>query len=328
MNKYLLMRKIIQDISLVLIMTVIIFVVFRLMPGNPAELFITVSRTGYVNPHEYQARLAQLGLQNGKYSLTDFETYLYQMFTFNWGPDYINHGELVSTEIAQALPYTLVLIGTTSILSFAFGIPLGIWVSKIRGTKKEGAVLSISLIVNSIPYFIIGVFLFLYFVVALGWFPIKAQIPLSYIESPTPYTIGVLLYDMALPFFSLLFIETAGHMITMRAAMVSTLGEDHITTARAKGVPEKSILRKHAARIAVIPVTTRLALQIAFLMSGSLIVAIIFNWPGMGPLLYKAVLHEDYPLSEASTFIIALLTILAYSLIDYIHAYLDPRIKV
>jgi peptide/nickel transport system permease protein len=75
-------------------------------------------------------------------------------------------------------------------------------------------------------------------------------------------------------------------------------------------------------------VTTRLALQLSFLISGSLIVAIIFNWPGMGPLLYHAVLNEDYPLSEASTFIISLLTIVAYSLIDYIHAWLDPRIKV
>lgn len=328
MNIYLLTRKIVQDVSLVFIVTVIIFVVFRLMPGNPAELFVTVSKTGYVNPSTYHDRLVELGLQNGKYSLTDFETYFRQMFTFNWGKDYVNQGELVSTEIAQALPYTLVLIGTTAILSFAIGIPLGIFVSRIRGGKKEGAILSLSLIVNSIPYFIIGVFLFLYFVVALGWFPIKAQIPLSYIEAPTPSTFLILLHDMALPFFSLLFIESAGHMITMRAAMVSTLGEDHITTARAKGVPEKSILRKHAARIAVIPVTTRLALQIAFLMSGSLIVAIIFNWPGMGPLLYYAVLHEDYPLSEASTFIIALLTIIAYSMIDYIHAWLDPRIKV
>ncbi len=328
MNKYLLMRKVIQDISMVLVVTVIIFIVFRLMPGNPAELFIPVSKTGYINPEAYQNRLVQLGLQNGKYSLTDFVTYLHQMFTFNWGKDYVHQGELVSTEIALALPYTLVLIGSTAILSFAFGIPFGILVSRLRGGKKEGVLLSISLIVNSIPYFIIGVFLFLYFVVAFGWFPIKAQIPLSYIESPTPSTLITLLYDMALPFFSLLLIETAGHMITMRAAMVSTLGEDYITTARAKGVPEKSILRKHAARIAVIPVTTRLALQIAFLMSGSLIVAIIFNWPGMGPLLYHAVLDEDYPLSEASTFIIALLTILAYSMIDYIHAWLDPRIKV
>ena len=151
MNVYLLMRKIIQDVSLVLIMTVIIFIVFRLMPGNPAELFITVSRTGYTSPNAYHNRLVQLGLQNGKYSLTDFETYVYQMFTFNWGKDYVNQGELVSTEIAQALPYTLVLIGTTAILSFAFGIPLGIWVSRIRGGKKEGVILSLSLIINSIP---------------------------------------------------------------------------------------------------------------------------------------------------------------------------------
>ncbi|EQB68682.1 MAG: hypothetical protein AMDU5_GPLC00008G0009 [Thermoplasmatales archaeon Gpl] len=144
MNKYLLMRKVIQDISMVLVVTVIIFIVFRLMPGNPAELFIPVSKTGYINPEAYQNRLVQLGLQNGKYSLTDFVTYLHQMFTFNWGKDYVHQGELVSTEIALALPYTLVLIGSTAILSFAFGIPFGIWCQDFEVGRRRGSPFNIT----------------------------------------------------------------------------------------------------------------------------------------------------------------------------------------
>ncbi|MCL6015181.1 MAG: ABC transporter permease [Candidatus Thermoplasmatota archaeon] len=330
MNIYLLTRKIIQAFALVVIMTLIIFVVFRLMPGNPGLLLLkSANKTGTpLSTKQKEAILSTLGLQDGKFSLVDFETYLYQMFTFHWGKDFNSPGQYVYNEIANALPYTLVLIVSSALLSFAIGIPLGIVVSKMRGGKKEGVLLTTSLILNSIPYFILGVILFLYLAVYSSVLPLKSSVPLTYITHPSLSTFPILLYHIALPFSTLLIIESMGHMITMRAAMVSTLGEDHITTARAKGVPEKSILRKHAARIAVIPVTTRLALQLSFLISGSLIVAIIFNWPGMGPLLYHAVLNEDYPLSEASTFIISLLTIVAYSLIDYIHAWLDPRIKV
>jgi peptide/nickel transport system permease protein len=321
MNVYLLIRKIFQALSLVLIMTVITFVVFRLMPGNPG-LFAERGLPKTLNAKAREAYLASLGLQNGKFSLVDFETYLYQMFTFHWGKDLLHPGQTVYGEIAAALPYTMVLIVSTALLSFALGIPLGIFVTRLRGTKKEGGILTGSLILNSVPYFIIGILMWLYIGLYLRWLPFNANVTLSFSNIPE------ILKAMAMPFISLLIIETTGHMITMRAAMVSTLGEDHITTARAKGVPEHSILRKHAARIAVIPVTTRLALQISFLISGSLIVAIIFNWPGMGPLLYNAVIQEDYPLSEASTFVISLLTILSYSLVDYIHAWLDPRIKV
>ncbi|MGP6220486.1 ABC transporter permease [Caldiplasma sukawensis] len=330
MNKYLLMRKIIQDVALVIIMTVLTFVVFRLMPGNPAELFFKgIEKNGHpITAQTKEAICAELGLSHGKFSLQDFETYLYQMFTFNWGKDYINVGETVAEEISLALPYTLVLTGSTAILSYVIGVPLGIYISRIRGTKKESAILSTALALNSVPYFIIAILLFLYVSYYTGLFPLYANVPYSEVTTFTPAGFVNLLYHIAMPFISLLVIEMFGHMITMRAAMVSTLGEDHILTAKAKGVSGKAILRRHAARIAIIPVTTRLALQISFLISGSLLVAIIFDWPGMGPLLYNAVLKEDYPLSEAATFVISLMTIIAYSMIDYIHAWLDPRIKV
>lgn len=330
MNIYLLSRKLVQAVALVLIMTMIVFIVFRLMPGNPGLLLLkSASKNGEpLSTAQKDAILSSMGLQDGKFSLISFQTYLYQMFTFHWGKDFTHPGQYVYGEIATALPYTLVLIVSTALISYIIGVPLGIVVTRLRGTKREGVLLSVSLILNSVPYFIIGVLLFLYLSVALGIFPIRATVPLTYITHPSLATFPILLDRMAMPFVSLLIIESMGHMITMRAAMVSTLGEDHVLTARAKGVNEKSILRKHAARIAVIPVTTRLALQVSYLISGALIVAIIFDWPGMGPLLYHAVLNEDYPLSEASTFVIGLMTILAYSSIDYIHAWLDPRIKV
>jgi len=136
------------------------------------------------------------------------------------------------------------------------------------------------------------------------------------------------LRTIAIPLVSLFLIGAAGHLITMRATMVSILGEDFITTARAKGVKEKDILRKHAARNALIPVSTRMALEFALILSGALIVDIIFTYPGIGFYLYEATLKEDYPLIEAATFMISVITIFAYLIIDYVHAWLDPRIRV
>lgn len=142
MNIYLLTRKIIQAFALVVIMTLIIFVVFRLMPGNPGLLLLkSANKTGTpLSTKQKDAILSTLGLQDGKFSLVDFETYLYQMFTFHWGKDFNSPGQYVYNEIANALPYTLVLIVSSALLSFAIGIPLGIVVSKMRGGKKRGSV--------------------------------------------------------------------------------------------------------------------------------------------------------------------------------------------
>lgn len=327
MNKYLLGRKILQGAILIILMALIIFIVYRLMPGNPGEIAIR-SFKGRITVQQKQAILASLGLAHGKWSLSDFLVYMKQMFTFNWGYDFQNPSQTVASIVFTALPYTLLLIGSTVLLSFVFGIPLGITATRLRGKRSEGALLTTSLVLTSIPYFILAILLFLYLAVYSSILPDNSNFTLNYLTNPTPAHLLYVAERIALPFISLIIVGATGHLLTMRASMVSVLGEDFITTARAKGVPEKSILRKHAARNALIPVTTRMALELALVISGAIIVGIIYNWPGLGLILYQAVLNEDYPLSEASAFIISLLTIFAYLITDYIHAWLDPRIKV
>lgn len=319
MNAYLITRKIIQGIILILLAVIIIFVVFRLMPGNPADLFIH-SLGARATTAEKQALLAQLGLSGGKWSFTGFVTYFKDMFTGKFGYDYYN-GSSISAELVQALPYTLALIGTATVLGWIIGIPLGITTTRLRNKKSESVILTSSLILTSIPYFILAIVLYLYLVAFGTFFPISSGFSWN-----DPIT--TILWDLSLPLISLAIIGATGHLITMRATMVSILGEDFINTARAKGVPEKSILRKHAARNAMIPISTRMALEFATVASGALIVDVIFSYPGIGLELYNATLSENYPLSEAATFIIALVTIFAYLIVDFIHSWLDPRVKV
>ncbi|MFG1414607.1 MAG: ABC transporter permease [Thermoplasmataceae archaeon] len=296
------------------------------MPGNPADL-ILLSLKSKPTLAQKQALLQQFGLQNGKWSYQAFTTFMYDMFTAHWGYDFYI-GTTVSQIIFTALPYTLVLVGSAAVLGWVFGIPLGITTTRLRGRKSETAILTSSLIVSSIPYLVLAVLLYLYLVAFLHWFPVTGYFSFTELEHPTLFSVLSVMRSIAIPLVSLFLIGAAGHLITMRATMVSILGEDFITTARAKGVREKDILRKHAARNALIPVSTRMALEFALILSGALIVDIIFSYPGIGYYLYEATLKEDYPLIEAATFMISIVTIVAYLIVDYVHAWLDPRIRV
>jgi peptide/nickel transport system permease protein len=326
MNAFVAVRKLIQGVVLLFLVAIIIFVIFRLMPGNPADL-ILLSLKSKPTLAQKQALLQQFGLQNGKWSYQAFTTFMYDMFTAHWGYDYYT-GSTVSQIVFTALPYTLVLVGTAAVLGWVFGIPLGITTTRLRGKRSEAAILTSSLIVSSIPYLVLAVLLYLYLVAYLHWFPVTGYFSFTQLEHPTFFSVLSVIRSIAIPLVSLFLIGAAGHLITMRATMVSILGEDFITTARAKGVREKDILRKHAARNALIPVSTRMALEFALILSGALIVDIIFSYPGIGYYLYEATLKEDYPLIEAATFMISVVTIFAYLIVDYVHAWLDPRIRV
>jgi peptide/nickel transport system permease protein len=326
MNAFVAVRKLIQGVVLLFLVAIIIFVIFRLMPGNPADL-ILLSLKSKPTLAQKQALLQQFGLQNGKWSYQAFTTFMYDMFTAHWGYDFYI-GTTVSQIIFTALPYTLVLVGSAAVLGWIFGIPLGITTTRLRGRKSETAILTSSLIVSSIPYLVLAVLLYLYLIAFLHWFPVTGYFSFTELEHPTLFSVLSVMQSIAIPLVSLFLIGAAGHLITMRATMVSILGEDFITTARAKGVREKDILRKHAARNALIPVSTRMALEFALILSGALIVDIIFSYPGIGFYLYEATLKEDYPLIEAATFMISIVTIVAYLIVDYVHAWLDPRIRV
>ncbi len=327
MNPYLAVRKVIQAVSLVLLMAVFLYVIFRLMPGNPAQLFLFGARNGRASAQELSTLENQLGLSGGKWSVTGFERYMYDMFTFQFGYDY-DKATPVWTLLSTALPYTLLLLGIATLIGYVVGIPLGVVATTFRGKRSEAGLVTTGLVLNSIPYFILAILLYLYFVVYFRLSPPSAAFPLSDVTSASWAHFVTVLTDLALPLTTLAVIEAGAYLLTMRAAMVSVLGEDFILTAKAKGVPEGSIMFRHAARNAMIPVSTRMALEFALVTSGAVITEIIYSYPGIGFLIYNAILNLDYPLAEGALFIISLIVILTYSALDFIHAWLDPRIRL
>ncbi len=327
MNPYLIARKIIQVAILIVLMAVVIFVVYRLMPGNPAQLLLFGATKHGLSPQKVLQLEQQMGLAGGKWNFANFITYMKDMLTFNFGYDYYQN-LTVWQIIQQALPYTLLLFGLAAIISFVIGIPLGIITTWFRGTRKEAGLVGSSNVLNAIPFFVLAIVLIVYFTGQIPIFPVRAIFPLTWLTQPTLASLADAAYYMFLPVTSLVAIEAAAHLLTTRAAMVGILGEDYITTARAKGVSERSLMFHHAARNAMIPISTRMALEFALLMSGAVIVEIIFSWPGMGHLLFQATLSLDYTLAEGSLFVISLVTIVTYAFVDFIHSWLDPRIKL
>ncbi len=327
MNIYLIIRKVVQSAILIVSMAAVLFVIFRLMPGNPAELFLHDARTHFATKQELQIIEARLGLTGGKWNFENFLIYMKDMFTFNFGYDYYSQ-ESVATLIGNSMPYSLLLLGTALALSFVVGLPLGILATWYHGKKKEAVINTSNLILNSIPYFILAIVFYLYFVAFYPIFPVRGSFStFDLYHMYDPSILVTVLWKMTLPLLSLVLVEEAAHVLTMRAAMVSVMGEDFITTARAKGVAERTIFFRHAARNAMIPVSTRMALEFAFLTSGAIFVEAIFSWPGIGTLIYQSALNEDYPVSEGALFTISLVVIIAYSIIDFVHAWLDPRIS-
>ncbi len=329
MNVYLITRKIIQAVVLILFVVVILYVLLRLMPGNPAELYIHSLK--HPTPTTINHIYKEYGINpKNKYSLGEFIIYFKDMFTFHFGVSFSNTNQTVMSLIDSALPYTLIIFGIAAVASFIIGIPLGILTSFLRGKKAESPILVTSTVLNSIPFFAMAIVVFLIFAVYYPIFPLQVSFyrltPLF--VHPTISRLATMFYYFAMPILTLVAIEAMGHLLTMRSIMVSVLGEDFITTAKAKGVKTSSIMFHHAARNAMVPESTRMALEFALLMSGAVITEIIFGVPGMGRLLYTNTLDENYPVIQASLFILSIVTIIAYSLVDFIHAWLDPRVKV
>ena len=329
MNVYLLARKVVQDVVLILFVVVILYILLRLMPGNPAELFIHSLK--HPTPAAIAAIYKEYGINpKNKFSLTEFEIYFKDMFTFNFGVSFANRNDTVISLISAALPYTLIIFGMAAIISFVIGIPLGILTSFLHGKKSESPILVTSTILNSIPFFALAIIVFLLFAVYYPIFPLQVSFYriAPFLSAPTLSGFEQMMFYFAMPIITLVAIEIMGHLLTMRSIMVSVLGEDFITTARAKGVKESTIMFRHAARNAMIPESTRMALEFALLMGGAVVTEIIFGVPGMGRLLYTNTLDENYPVIQASLFILSLVTIVAYSLVDYVHSWLDPRVRV
>jgi peptide/nickel transport system permease protein len=298
------------------------FALPRLMPGNPIQNLIGKIQT-QVTPAEINAiRLSFGDTKQGV--IGQYFTYITQMFHGNLGIS-ITLGAPVTSILRESVPWTVGLIGISTILSFVVGTFAGAMLGWTRGSRFD-TLIPTATFFQAVPYFFLATVMLLAFGSDLHWFPVLGAYNQTVIPGWNwPYILNVIRYA-ELPVISIVLSSIAGWMLGMRNMMITMIGEDFVLMAVAKGLPRRKVIF-HAARNAVLPSIANLSLAIGLVVSGALLVELVFNYPGVGDLLLQAVLNEDYPLIQG-IFLVITLTVLAANLIaDFIYLALDPRTR-
>jgi peptide/nickel transport system permease protein len=308
---------------LVLFLTVVLnFGLPRMMPGSPM-VFLAGEDVVFLTPEQRAQLYALYGLDQPQWK--QFTTYVGNLARGQLGYSF-QRGRPIAEIVHERLPWTMGLVGTSLVLATLLGTALGAATAWRRGSAVDLGTLAVAMFFESVPSFWLGMIFIAVFAAHLGWFPIFGA-----------GTAGVALdgwrlvadraRHVALPMATLTLITVPGMLLIMRYSMLAVLGEQYIATARAKGVPEARVLRRHAVRNALLPVATVFMLNLGFVVSGATVVETVFSYPGLGRLLYEAVLNRDYPVLQSTFFIITVSVIAANIGADLLYPLIDPRVR-
>ncbi|MCY0876952.1 MAG: ABC transporter permease [Firmicutes bacterium] len=303
------------------------FLLPRLMPGNPAQVMLAKFKgKGNMGPQAIHAIQVMLGISH----VNLFQQYLQywvEIFHWNFGVSYTYFPYSVTSQINQALPWTLILIGVTTVLSFLIGTGLGILSAWRRGSRLDIVITSIFTFASSFPYFWFAMIAVFVLAFTTNVFPDSGGYASQMVPSFSFPFIASAVYHSILPALTILVSSLGGWQLQMRNNMISALNEDYVLLARAKGLPERMLAISYAARNAILPSMTSFAMSLGFVVSGAILVELVFSYPGMGNLLYSAVSNEDFPLMQGIFLMIVVCVVVANFLADVLSVVLDPRIR-
>jgi peptide/nickel transport system permease protein len=303
------------------------FLLPRLMPGNPALAMLSKFH-GQLGPGALHALEILFGVNTDKSLPAQYVSYLHQIATGNLGVSLEFYPATVTSVIGSAVWWTLGLVGVTTVLAFALGTGLGIVSAWRRGGRLDSVLPPVFVITSAIPYFWVGMVLVLIFGITLKWLPTQGGF---YVSTDTPSLSLIYFEDVlshaALPAITLLITTIGTWILTMRNTMITTLAEDYVRMARAKGLPGRRIMVDYAARNAILPNLTGFAMSLGFVVSGAILIEYVFNYPGVGYMLLQAVQSEDFPLMQALFLLITVAVLLAILIADIATALLDPRTR-
>ena len=301
------------------------FFIPRLMPGNPVDLVFNRVRHA-ISPAALHAFEIAFGVNTREGLIAQYFGYLGQILHGNLGISITFFPTPVSSVIRTALPWTLALVGVATVLSFVFGTLLGIVAATRRGTWVD-ALLPVTSFLSAMPYFWLGLVVLTIFGVNLGWFPLSGGYDPGVNIGWTWGFISNAVYHAVLPALTIVVSSIAGWLLGMRNVMMSTLGEDYVLLAEAKGLTRRRVTFSYAARNAILPNMAGFALSLGFIVSGAILTEVVFSYPGVGYVLFEAVTNEDYPLMQGIFLMITILVLLANLFADIMYAALDPRTR-
>ncbi len=326
MTKYL-VRRLAGAVPLVLGIATVVFFVVTLAPGDPASLVLNPGMT----PEVADQMRANYGLDQPVH--VRYVKWMGAALTGNFGTSHTYRRPVLDV-LLTFLPNTLLLSGCALVLAFMFGIFLGTVQAVRQYSLVDRGVSVLTLFFYSMPSFWLGLMLILVFSFFARnvwhwpiWFPASGMTSVDYEFLSTGAKVGDRLKHLVLPTVSLALVMTAGIARYMRGSMLEVIQQDFVRTARAKGLPERTVVFKHALRNALIPVITLLGLYLPVLFSGTVFIEYVFAWPGLGKTLVDAISLRDYPLVMAGSFFFAVMVVMGNLLADVLYAVVDPRIR-
>ncbi|WP_376097449.1 ABC transporter permease [Roseomonas sp. CCTCC AB2023176] len=326
-------NRLVAFLPVLLLVLLVVFAVSRLIPGDPAVTLLGPGAT----QGQIDALRAQLHLDEPAWR--QFFSYLGGVLRGDLGSS-LKTGAPVLTEIAGRLPATIELAVLAAILSVAVGVPVGVLSAVRANTAVDHAVRLVSLTGVSTPAFLLALVLQIVFGIVLGWLPISGRTsPYYFADAVTGSAVldALLARDwesawdaashLILPVLVLAAFLAATLSRFVRDSMLEAMREDYVRTARAKGLPERSVIFTHALRNALLPAVTVLGLKFAELLGGAILTETVFAWPGVGRYMFDAIRNRDYPVVQGATLVFALLFMLVTLLVDVVQGWLDPRIR-
>jgi peptide/nickel transport system permease protein len=302
------------------------FVIPRLMPGDPAEAMMSRYH-GHINPQALHALEVAFGVKTHQSLLSEYFGYLGNVFRGRFGVSLTFFPDPVMHDILQALPWTLVLVGVTTIVGFVLGTLLGLVGAWRRGGFLDGALPPIFIITSAFPYFWLAILSIWLFSLKLGWLPQSG----GYDVIDTPAWTWHFAHDAfvhsILPALTILVTSIGGWILTMRNNTISVLTEDYVRMARAKGLRPWRIMWTYAGRNAILPNLTGFAMSLGFVVAGAILVEFVFNYPGVGWMFLQSVENQDYALMQGLFLMIVVAVLTAILAVDAATVILDPRTR-
>lgn len=301
------------------------FLMPRLMPGDPVDAMFAAAG-GKLPPETLAAYQEMLGFVDAPL-WQQYLQYLQSVITFDLGPSIMLFPTPVTEVLSNTLPWTVFLAGFATILSIFIGCFIGLYASYNRGGFVDKYVPVFWQFVASMPQAVTALFIFFIFALTLSWFPLGFGFNPDMEPGWRPSFILNVLYHAVLPLVTLMLSMIATWVFTMRNSMVNVLGEDYIAMAKAKGLSSRRIMTHYAARNAILPVVTAISMALGFAVAGQVFIETVFNYPGIGQLIIKAVGARDYPLMQACFLLIVICVLVANFIADILYVWLDPRLR-
>jgi peptide/nickel transport system permease protein len=319
------LRRILWLLFAIFIALTINFMLPRLMPGDPATILI--QRLEGLEPAAINAVRNAFGLETDKHIIIQYKDYLIDLLHGDLGISISHYPTPVWNVLRKALPWTIGLMGISTVFSFIFGTLIGITIAWKRKSKISDAVLGLFLFIRSFPYFWFGLILVYFFAFNNPIFPLGGATEVGVFPSDGWEYVKSILYHGILPGLTITITSMGYWILTIRNNMINVLAEDYITVAKAKGLSKSRIKNLYAAKNAILPSVSGFAMALGFVIGGSLLTEMVFSYPGVGFMLFQAVQQQDYPLLQAIFLFIILGVLFSNFIADIVIMILDPRVR-